>query len=216
MRRGNPRGTSPKTRALSSLLVLALCSVGVSACGGAGKGASADSHAASNAAATATTVRTVVSDPALHHHQVKSDNDGDGDNSDDDIRWGNAASAAERQAVITLVRRYYALAAASNGAAGCSLIYSLLAEEIPELYGEPPGPPSLRGGTCAVVMSELFKHKHRQLVADSATLEVIGVRVKRLRGLALLHFAGSPERDIPVHREHRAWRIDALLDSGLG
>jgi hypothetical protein len=190
--------------------------MGFSACGGAGAVSPTRSDSTTRAAPRAPMSARIVSDRALHSRQGRSDNDGDGDNGNDDNRWGYAASPVYRRAVVALLERYYALASAGDGAAGCSLTYSLLAEEIPELYGEPPGPPGLRGSTCEQVMSKLFRQKHRQLVADSATLEVIGVRVKRLRGLALLHFRGSPERDIPVHLEHGAWRVDAVLDGAIG
>jgi hypothetical protein len=200
---------------LTGLLVMTLLCVWFGACGDASKNVRSSSQAASKPIATAATSGAIVSNPTLHR-RAKPDNDGDGDNGNDDDRWGSATSATDRRAVVSLVKHYYAVAAAGDGARGCALIYSLLAEEIPELYGEPPGPPSLRGGTCAVVMSKVYRQKHRQLVAKIATIDVIGVRVKRLRGLALLRFKGSPERDIPVHREHHAWRIDALLDGGLG
>ncbi len=194
---------------------MALLCVGFDACGDASTGVRSSSRKASKPAAIAATTGTVVSNPVAPS-TAKPDNDGDGDNGSDDDRWGSAASATDRRAVVRLVKHYYAVAAAGEGARGCALIYSLLAEEIPELYGEPPGPPSLRGGTCSAVMYKVFRQKHRLLAADVATIDVIGVRVKRLRGLALLRFKGSPERDIPVHREHGAWRIDALLDGGLG
>lgn len=210
------RGHVNTTRFSSLLAVALLLFVCLGACGEAGRDTHSGSQVTFNATTTATTSGTTVSNAVTRHDLGKSDNDGDGDNGDDDDRWGHAASEADREAVVALVKRYYGFAAAGDGGAGCALIYSLLAEEIPELYGEPPGPPSLRGGTCAAVMSKVFKQKHRQLVADTASIDVIGVRAKRLRGLALLRFKGSPERDIPVHREHNAWKINALLDGGLG
>lgn len=209
------RGVNIERKRLAGLLVITLLCVGFDACGDASKDVRSSSHTALKPTTTAAMSGAIVSNPTPHP-TAKPDNDGDGDNGNDDDRWGSAASSTDRRAVVALVKRYYAVAAAGDGAQGCALIYSLLAEEIPELYGEPPGPPSLRGGTCAVVMSKVYRQKHRQLVAKVAMIDVIGVRVKRLRGLALLRFKGGPERDIPVHREHRAWRIAALLDGGLG
>jgi len=190
-------------RALS--LVLAMTAVGaVVACGGTGgrNGSSKARHAVSETDRTAS--------PAGR------DNDGDGDGGGDDERWGHAAAAGDRRAVVALVKRYYAVAAAGNGSEACSLLYSLFAEEVPEVYGEPPGEPALRGKTCAIVTSKLFKQRRRRLSVQRASLEVVGVRVRGLRGLALLRFKGKPERDIPVHRERRMWKIDALIDGGLG
>jgi hypothetical protein len=147
---------------------------------------------------------------------IKADNDRDGDGGADDNLWGHAASAADRRDIVALVKRYYAIAAAGDGARACAILYSLFAEEVPETYGEPPGDPALRGKTCAAVMSKVFKQRRRQLIQEAPSLKVIGVRIRGLRGLALLSFRGIGERDILVHREKRLWRIDALLDGGLG
>jgi hypothetical protein len=146
----------------------------------------------------------------------RDDYDHDGDDGDDDVSWGHAASAADFRAVVAVVRAYYAAGAAGNGARGCSLIYSLLADEIPELYGEGSGPPELRGKTCAVVVSKLFRHHRAHFRADSAWLRVFRVRVRGLRGLAFVRLPDTPIHDIPVHREHAAWRVEALIDSPLG
>lgn len=200
-------------------LVIAL--LGVSACGGADKGAGSAakvSNAAATSGTSATTstpaTTTFKATPAQHPH--KNDRDGDSDNNNDDYAYGHPASAADKRAVTALVKRYYTAAAAGNGARACSLIYSLFAEDIPEVYGEPPGPPALRGSTCATVMSKLFRQNHHQLMVDLAELKVTDVRVKRRHALALLGFKTTPPRDIRVHRERGAWKIDEVLDSGVG
>jgi hypothetical protein len=213
-------------RRLFALLVITLLSLGPSACGGAGKATSSSSQSASTAATAtstptttpATTPATTPTTPATTPTTTPTtrDRDGDGDNNNDDYGYGHAVSAAETQAIAELVKHYYAAAAARDGAKGCSLLYSLLAEEIPELYGEPPGPPELRGSTCAAVMSKLFAHHHQELVTDAATVKLMDVRVKRLRGLAIMSFKGMPQRDIAVHLEHGVWKIDELLDTNLG
>jgi hypothetical protein len=205
---------------LLTLLAVALCGVGVTACGDAGPAPGKRSGSASRVSSTGTatggaqtprpSATTQASSP------VKSDNDNDGDGGGDDLNWGHAASAADRRAVTALVRRYYTLADMGDGAAACSLIYSIFAEEVPEVYGEGSGEPGLRGKTCAVVVSKLFRLRRGQLSVDVASLDVRRVRVKELRGLAILSFRNMPERDIPVHREHRVWKIEALIDSGLG
>jgi hypothetical protein len=41
------------------------------------------------------------------------------------------------------------------------------------------------------------------------------VRVKGSRGLALLGFRATPERQIPLRRERGAWKVEALLDREL-
>jgi hypothetical protein len=143
----------------------------------------------------------------------RSDGDGDGDGGADDVHWGSAPSAAGRRAVTALAEAYYRAAGAENGAQACALLYSLFAEEVAETYGGPSAPAYLRGETCAVVLHRLFVHEHRKLVREAATLRVTGVRVKRLRGMALLHFGHAPEeRDISVHLEHGVWKVSELLD----
>jgi hypothetical protein len=203
-------------KSLLALLAIALLSLDAVACGGSSKGTDPVSQASSNAAATGSAPATTASSTTPAMQPVKSDNDNDGDNGEDDFNWGQAASAADSQAATALVKRYYAVAAAGDGAMACALIYSIFAEEISEVYGQPPGPAALRGKTCAAVMSKLFKQERQQLIVDNATLEVARVRVKEKRGLVLLSFKGMPQRNIPVHRELGAWKIDALLDSGLG
>ncbi len=147
---------------------------------------------------------------------TKPDDDNDGDNGADDSRWGRAAIPAEKATVTTLIKHYYAIAVAGDGTRACPLIYSIFAEEIPETYGEQPGEPALSGKTCAEVMSKVFKQSHRRLTSELAALRVTVVRVKGLRGLALLDFGRPPVREIGLHLEHGAWRIDDLLDGALG
>src|SRR5258705_4632253 len=77
----------------------------------------------------------------------KYDNDADFDNDthentgyydgdDNRIRaWGHAPSAADRGTIAALVNRYFAAAAAGDGAKACPLMYSILEEAIAEDYG---------------------------------------------------------------------------------
>ncbi len=160
---------------------------------------------------------------------ARHDNDADADNdskaaqnkgyrdSDDrqSVTWGRAADANVEHAVTALVKRYYELAAADEGAAACELIYVIFAEAIPEDYGQPPGPPALRGKTCAVVLTKLFKQEHRTIAADSASLKVTSVRVQLARGRALVGFATAPAADIELHREGHTWKIVGPLATAL-
>jgi hypothetical protein len=209
---------------LLTLPAVVLLGVGATACGGVGKGPVSASQSSSNAAVAGSAVVRTASSATPVQPSPKKDSDGDGDNltnsfydTDDKaiLAYGHAASAAEVQAVTAVVKRYYAAASAGDGATACSLIYSILAESIAEDYGRPPGPPALRGKTCAVVMSKLFKQRHQQLTADVFTLKVTGVRVDGKRGSALLSFRRMPDRHILVHRERGAWKIYTLLDAGL-
>ena len=206
------QGRTGLARPFVALAVL-LLTASVAGCGASGP---TRPRATDGAAATQSRTATTSSRAGASQRGPTEDYDHDNDGGDDDVNWGRAASAAEFRAVRGVVEAYYAAGAAGEGARGCSLIYSLFAEEIPEEYGEGSGPPGLRGKTCAVVLSKLFRRRREQFRSDGATLRVFRVRVRGLRGLAFLRLAHSPIHDIPVHREHAAWRIEALLDGPLG
>lgn len=154
--------------------------------------------------------------------------DGKGDDDYDDVygsydndnsgvvSYGRSAGRTEKQAIVKLVERYYAAAAAADGGLGCALLFSRLAKAIPQEYGRPPGPPGLRGRTCAVVMSKVFRQVHLQVTHDVAVLQVRGVRVEGHHALVLLRFGRlSEERAIAVEREGSVWKVDGLLDRRL-
>lgn len=152
------------------------------------------------------------------------DGDGDYDNrsksyfdSDDGpvLRFGHAASTADRRAIEAVVKRYFAAAATKDGAAACSIITTPLAKSVPEDLGQPPGPAFLSGKTCAVVMSKLFKESSLQFTTYAKRLRVVGVRLDRGRGFAILGFRDLPGRRIDVAREGGVWKIQALVDGEL-
>jgi len=197
-----------KMKAPQALLAVSLICMLVSGCGGTSKPESSALQVSDPATHTSNPANTIAT---VAPRSVETDIDGDNDHNSDDYAYGAAANPAVRGAVTALIKSYYAAAAAEDGARACSLIYSIFAEEIPEVYGEPPGSPTLRGGTCAIVMSKVFKQNHRTFVTEQATLHVSAVRVKRLRGRVLLIVKGLGIREMLVHREHSVWRIDSLL-----
>lgn len=163
----------------------------------------------------------------LHYQDVDGDREserivkviGDGHYDSDEtgiIYFGQNASNADRRAVISVVRRYHAAAAADNGAKACDVIYTLLTEAIPEDYGQPPGPPSLRGKTCAVVLTKLFKQPHGRHIDVTVGRHVIGVRVKGNRGLALMSSGTRVESSLPVRRERGVWKVSAINANEIG
>ena len=207
-------------RFLLSCLTIALLSFGVAACGGSKVGAASSPQRSPDDAADATSTGGYL----------REDDDGAEDEGRDheDIhddysirKYGHGANEVDDQAVTALVKRYYAAAAAGDGAMGCSLMLASLANEsdlgeaAEGAYPPAPGAPVLRGESCGQIVSLLFKEDHERLAADSATMVVIGVRIKRDRGLALLGFRTMPERYIPVQRERGVWRIDSLLDKEI-
>jgi hypothetical protein len=220
-------------KSLLVLLAVALLSVGFDACGSASKDATSASHTSSTATTndTATTNETSTTPPpatttssntTTSGGQPKDSNDDDSDAKGDDdleiIDYGQAANAADRRTVTTLLKRYYPAAAADNGAAVCSLTFSLIAEEIVEVYGEAAGPANLRGKTCAVVESKALKQaqEHKRMVADAATLEVTGVRTIGKKGIALVRFGPHAQpRYVVVRREFGVWKVYSMSDSRM-
>jgi hypothetical protein len=201
--------------------VAIVLSLPVTACGGAGKGASTTASSAASARVEAAAATTGPTRTATTRGSLREDQDKDYDDSSDSyfdgddynsVNYPHAADAADKQAVTRLVKRYFVAAAAADGASGCSMIYSLFAETIPETLGLPPtGTPSLYGRTCAVVMTKLFKQEHRKLAVEAATLHVAAVRVNEMRGFALLQFKGIPPQSINVHLERGVWKINETV-----
>lgn len=203
---------------LLALLATTLLGVGVCACGDTSTDTKSVSHVSSS---TATKSASSIP-PAPADTKVDGDKDNDIGAPYDDtnnnavLDVGHAASASERRAIVALIKRYYTAALAENGAEACGMIYSTLAEAVPEDYGlSPPGPPYMQGTTCRAVLTLLFKHFHNQLVVELPKLKVAGVRLTEHRGVAVLSFGALPERKIQVAREGHVWRVAALLDSEL-
>lgn len=203
-------------RSLFALLAIALLGVGVGACGGT-------SHA---------------SNRYLNDGDHDPIGDEDGDNSSDTdndaprdyqpvinesgryhdaddsmtLAYGHAAGPADTRAVVALVKRYYAAAAAGDGKSACSMILPSLVKAVPEDYGK-LGPQYLHGGkTCEAVLSLLFEHFHSKLAAP---IGVTGVRIEGKQAYALLGSATMSASYITVQREHGAWTINQLLGSTL-
>lgn len=154
-----------------------------------------------------------------------TDRDGDSDNptnsyydsDDNSVRfYGHAVSDPERHVISALVERYYAAAAAENGATACTMISAPIVDSIPETLGGPAGPPYLQGNkTCAKIVSRLFAQNHEQLSTYDALLHVDGVRRSGDRVLVIMRFRGHPARQIAAVDEHGSWKIQALLDDEL-
>jgi hypothetical protein len=185
------------------LLTIALLSLFLGAC------AKATGHAGSSGSAPSSATSSTGA--------PKRDRDNDGDNNDDDAKvlyYGNAPSAVERQAIVTLVSDYYAAGAAEDGAMACSLLMPFLAESVVEDYRHQPG---LEGETCATVLSKLFKQHHSQLSGQHATLKFISVRVSGDRALTVQSFSTLPEvRQLAERREGNGkWKLLQVFDGIL-
>jgi hypothetical protein len=237
------KGAKGKLR--SPLALLAVLSVLLTACGSAHKPSASTSQTTTVESTQATSTTTSVAiaaakngrllgdedddDPGSPASSSGNDSDADSDSdsptleskayhdSDDraDVTWGRRASASEARVATALVKRYYADAAAGDGAKACLLIYTLFAEAIPEDYGQPPGPPALRGKSCAVVMTKLFAQEHERLLADSASMRVTGVRVLGNQGRVLLGFTTTPASYLLLHKQRGGWRISGTIAVAL-
>jgi hypothetical protein len=201
------------------LAVVVLFSCGLVACGSTSKGATPpsqvpDTKSSGTASAEHTNINTgkAVAAPSPEQ-KAKTPLDNAARNV---LNLGHAANATDKGLIAALVRRYYKAEADEDGAAACSMLYSLYAESVPEDYGvTPPGPTYAHGTTCPAVMTLVFKHFHNQIVARLPKLEISRVRLIAHQGVAVLSFGGRPEREIHVTREGHIWRIVGLTDSEL-
>jgi hypothetical protein len=196
-----------------------LC-VGALACGKTGKDARTfDSSATGSTSA-------VQAESAVKSYRT-GDSDVDDEYGKDDpannddyplTEYGHPASAVERQEIASLLGRYYAAAAAEDGAKACSLLDSHLARDprltktVPEdRFSYPVRVRISPGERCPQVTSTLFKRRHRGLLQKALTLQVTAVRVSGSHGVAVLGFKTAPEHWIPVVREDGVWKTQALL-----
>jgi hypothetical protein len=155
--------------------------------------------------------------------------DGDGDvdrltsgpyDTDNDAvpEFGPPAGVADRRSILTLFGRYYAAAAAGDGASACSMLDALIAESLVEEHRRGKGPPSLQGDTCAQVISKLFRQHHRELAEDvTGGYRVLLIQVRGNRGYVLVRFSAKRElRELRVlvRRAHGVWKMDVPLDNG--
>jgi hypothetical protein len=204
------------SRQVVALVVLALMTLSA-ACGESSDTVRSHTKASGTRSSGAAKEVSVLKLPQI---ELTMDPDQDSDNYSDEPDnehklFGHPAAVADARAARSLVRRYYATVASGDGSAACALLYSALAEAIPQDYGRPPGPPNLRGKTCAVVMSKLLQPRRGRLSRDSATLTVGAVRVDLNLGSVQLGFGGSrPNRYILLHRERGVWKVDLLFDTG--
>jgi hypothetical protein len=156
------------------------------------------------------------------HQPADSDNDHDSNNvhyydgDDRSVRnFGHRASPTDRRQIGQLVKNYYAIAVAGDGAKACSLIFLPLANAFPRSLGE-AGPHYLHGlKSCPAILSRMFELNHQLLIAYVATLEVTDVRRSGPIGLAVLHFMALPGRQVEVIRDHGSWMMYAPLDNEL-
>jgi hypothetical protein len=121
--------------------------------------------------------------------------------------FGSSAGAADTRTIARLVRRYYAAAAAGDGATACSLLDATLVRTL-ELGGN--------GRGCAQLLSPQMAQLRQLLSGEGVdTITVLYVHVKGALGIAALGLRSAPEQEIVVDREHGVWRVDSLAGSDV-
>jgi hypothetical protein len=188
------------------------CAVLLGACGRSKQVVGASRHASPGSTPVTAKEATVA--------DRDRDYDGNGrtryDRDDYDIlAFGRAANQNETKAITKLLKNYYAAAASHDGRMACSLMSTAAAEATIEIYGPDREPFGSHRKTCAAVTTSLFRHFHRQMTVDSATMWVRSIRLGPSLGYAILSFRSHPDRHMILYRESGSWRIDAALDSGL-
>lgn len=206
-------GGHTRSRSLLVGMTIGLTVVGAGACGSANRGSSSGSVESAAASARAAAIAA-----------APQERDGDGDidtlskvlDKDDDtpLGYGAPAGPADRQAIVTLLRRYYTTAAAGDGARACSMLDPLIAEQVVEEHHHGKGPSSLRGDTCAQVMSKLFEQRHHELAQDAAEFRVTVVELRHNRGLVLMPYSTTREMQVIVRRDNGVWKMDVAVDNG--
>jgi hypothetical protein len=217
-RRPSSKGRTAEMKRLLALLAAALLAAYACSCGSSGK---STNDTASHIAPIGTSAAARVP-PARAETTADADKDNDIGTPGEDTRnlrvqkSGHPADATDRRAITTLIKRYYAAALAENGAKVCSLLYSTLAEAVPEDYSGEPGVPYMHGAkTCAEAMTLFFKHFHPQLAAEVPKLKVALIHLQEHQGAVQLSFGTLPERETTVSREGHTWKMTTLLDKEL-
>ncbi len=128
------------------------------------------------------------------------------------LEYGQTANRSDAHAVATLVKDYFAAATAADGRRVCALLFSLLAEAVPEDYGRNAGLWFSRGNTCPDVLSKLYRHDHAMVAAP---MTIIMIRINGKRGQALLGSKVVPASALAVKREYGVWKVDGLFPQPL-
>jgi hypothetical protein len=130
--------------------------------------------------------------------------------------YGRPATAVEWRQAAAFAHAYFRAAATEDGAAACTLLTPGLRASLGGgKHNTSDNPPYLRGKTCAQVMSKLFAHRHKLMVAEAAGLEVTDVRVTEITTFILLAFKGIRERRYMgvESRNDSPPKLEALFDS---
>jgi hypothetical protein len=125
------------------------------------------------------------------------------------IPRGAPPGAADRRAIIALIKRYYALARSGQGREACHLLAPSLRNADMVQFGR-YGPRYLRGAfRCPAVLGRIFAHRHREMTAG---VTVTSVRiVSPGHAFVLIGSRAMPASYITPIRLGGKWVLDELL-----
>jgi hypothetical protein len=197
---------SARPTLVAALVLLALA---INACGSE-RTASKASLPRTAAIRVSAGVPVAVRDPTDRDDDRPGSGRHDPDN-DQSSSFGMPATVAQQRTFEAAIRRYYAVAAAGDGAHACSLLYWLAAEKlVNEQQQGRLGP----ARSCARLAAAQFDARHAELREDARELTLAEARVRERRAVALVIFAARRERLVPLHLEGSTWKMDVLLDAG--
>lgn len=216
-------------------LPLALAALTVVACGGSTNGTGAMGSAAQTAKASkvAHAAQRLRGDEDDDDDNSETENpknpdDGDADrdhdynenvingyyDADDPeiTSYGHAATGAQASALDAFAKRYFAAAAADDGATTCAMIKPSFANSVALTYGSGPAPAYMRGSTCSAVMAGLFQHIHSQVAAP---ITVSAIRVQGHTAKVVVGSPAIPVSFLPMEREGSTWKLVGLIGTPL-
>lgn len=202
----------PARRSSLALLAVSLClCVGTSGCGDSGQPV-AGSHPSSGSASQLASKPFVNDKDRDHDGSPTSRYDADDYQI---LAYGRAATPTEQEAVVGLLKRYYAAAALGRGSKACALMSKPLTQAIVGVYGPNNDPTAPHSSRCAPIAAHLFGLYRARMKINAATLKVRYVRLGDSFGYAILSFEGRPDRHMLMYDEAGKWTIDEALDGGL-
>jgi hypothetical protein len=171
---------------------------------GCGAGGSTRSHTQGPTSTQSSTIRDIPQDTITEVTRSGLMYDPD----DDPVRfYGREAVGVERQAIMTLVRRYYAAVAKLDGGKTCRMMLPSTIREVVRADSQ-----TAHSKRCSKVASFEFRQRREELRLDLATLEFISIRVKGATGIVLLRFNRATDPNpLSIQRERSVWKVAQLL-----
>lgn len=126
--------------------------------------------------------------------------------------YGHRSSAAQAKAIASVVKRYFAYAAAGDGSGACSLLLPSIAGSMSEAYGQGAGSSSPSAKTCQALLTGLFKASREEL---SEAITVVEVRVKGVNSQVVIGSRKMRSASTILTRQGGVWKIEQVLGRTL-